>query len=146
MFFKKINNSALWNKIQKLRNLIKLEKTFKSRTCWNCGRNLNIYDFLSDNISFTPEYILKLWQTPILEFHCCNCFRDLKIHELKKIGQELKERKCLCKASIDIYKFSKIYNYLKINELRNLWLDTNFKIFCDNLCQRKYYKTDSNLF
>ena len=142
MFLKKLNNASLWDKIQKLRELIKVEKYFQKRTCWNCGKDLNIYDFLSDNVNFTPEYILKLWQSSILEFHCCECFRYLEIHELKKIEQELNERKCLlCETSIDIYKFSKFHNYLKIHELRNLWLDTNFQIFCDNLCQRKYYKT-----
>ena len=145
MFLKKLNNAGLWDKIQKLRELIKVEKYFQKRTCWNCGKDLNIYDFLSDNVNFTPEYILKLWQSSILEFHCCECFRYLKIHEFKRIEIELNERECLfCKASIDIYKFSKIHNYLKIHELRNLWLDNNFQIFCDNLCQRKYYKTYYN--
>jgi hypothetical protein len=142
LFFKKLNNAGLWNKIQKLRELIKHENNFKKRTCWNCGKDLNIYDFLSDNVNFTSEYILKLWQTPILEFHCCECFRYLKVHELKKIENELKERKCLyCDTPIDLYKFCKFHNYLKIHEIKAIWLDPNFKIFCDNLCQRKFYKT-----
>jgi hypothetical protein len=141
MFFKKLNNAGLWDKIQKLRELIKGEKNFKKRVCWNCKKDLNIYDFLSDNTNFSPEYILRLWQTPFLEFHCCECFRYLKIHELKKIEHELKERKCLyCETPIDIYKFSKFHDYLKIHELKSIWLDTNFQVFCDNLCQRKYYK------
>jgi len=141
LFFKKLNNADMWDKIQKLRELIKAEKYFKKRTCWNCSKELNIYDFLSDNVDFTPEYILKLWQTSILEFHCCECFRYLKINELKSIERELSERKCLfCETPIDIYKFSKFHNYLKIYEIKNLWLDPNFKIFCNNLCQRKYYK------
>ncbi len=140
LFFKKLNNAGLWDKIQKLRELIKAEIYFKKRTCWNCDKDLNIYDFLNDNVDFSPEYILKLWQTSILEFHCCECFRYLKIHELKNIEKVVKERKCLfCETPIDIYKFSKFHNYLKIFELRNLWLDTNFQVFCDNLCQRKYY-------
>ncbi len=142
MFFKKINNAALWDKIRKLREMIKLEKYFKKRACWNCKKDLNIYDFISDNVNFTPEYILKLWQTPILQFHCCECFKYLKIHELKKIEQELNIRECLfCKIPIDLYKFTKINDYLKIHEIRLLWLNNNFKIFCDNLCERKYYKT-----
>jgi hypothetical protein len=142
LFFKKLNNADLWDKIQKLRDLIKIENDFKKRTCWNCRKELNIYDFLSDNVNFTPEYILRLWQAPILEFHCCECFRYLKIHELKKIEMVLKERNCLyCETPIDIYKFSKFHSYLKLHELKSLWLDSNFKIFCDNLCQRKYYKT-----
>jgi len=145
MFFKKLNNAALWEKIQKLRELIKFEKNFKHRFCWNCNRDLNIYDFLSDNVNFTPEYILKLWQTPILEFHCCECFKNLKIHELDKIAEELERQSCnYCDNSIDLYKFSKDNSYLKIHELRELWLDNNHKIYCDNLCQRKYYKTYYN--
>ncbi|MFX0034615.1 MAG: hypothetical protein ACFE9I_03110 [Candidatus Hermodarchaeota archaeon] len=142
MFFKKLNNAGLWDKIQKLRELIKVEQHFKKRICWNCKKDLNIYDFLSDNVNLTPEYILRLWQTHILEFHCCECFRYLKIHELKNIEKELSERNCLfCETPMDIYKFSKFHSYLKIHEIKALWLDTNFQVFCDNLCQRKYYKT-----
>jgi len=142
MYVRKLNNAAMWDKIQKLRYLIKLEGKFRKRVCWKCNKDLNIYDFLSDNVDFTPEYILKLWQTPILEFHCCECFRNLKADELKNIELELKSRVCLnCTTPMDIYKFSKLHNYLKIHELRTLWLDENFKIFCDNLCQRKYYRT-----
>jgi len=143
MYYRKLNNAVMWKNIQKLRDLIKLEYNFKERSCWNsnCKKDLNIYDFLSDNIDFTPEYILKLWQTPILEFHCCECFKNLKIGEFEKIEQELPTRICLnCNSLIDIYKFSKFHNYLKIHELRDLWLDSHFKIFCDNLCQRKYFK------
>jgi len=141
MYYRKLNNAAMWKNIQKLRDLIKLEFNFKERSCWNCKKNLNIYDFLSDNIDFTPEYILKLWQAPILEFHCCECFKNLKTGEFEKIEQELPNRICLnCNSLIDIYNFSKFHNYLKIHELRDLWLDSHFKVFCDNLCQRKYYK------
>jgi uncharacterized CHY-type Zn-finger protein len=90
---------------------------------------------MSDNVSFSPEYIIKLWQTPILEFYCFDCFRDLKRDELEKIEVELAERKCLyCGRTINIYQFSKIYNYLKIYELKNIWLNPHFKVFCDNLC------------
>jgi len=78
MFFKKLNSAELWDKIQKLRDLIKREPSFKQRKCWNCCKDLNIYDFISDNVKFTPEYILKLWQTAFLEFHCCECYRELE--------------------------------------------------------------------
>ncbi|MFX0175556.1 MAG: hypothetical protein ACFE85_04915 [Candidatus Hodarchaeota archaeon] len=128
-----------------MRELIKLETNFKKRFCWNCGKDLNIYDFISDNINFTPEYILKLWQASILEFHCCECFRNLKKNELEEIEKILATRYCeFCKKSIDVYKFSKINNYLKIYEIKTLWLDEKYKIFCDNLCQRKYHKTYSD--
>jgi len=59
MLNRKINNSVLWDKIHKLRELIKLETDFNERICWNCSKKLNIYDFLSDNVSFTPEYVLN---------------------------------------------------------------------------------------
>jgi hypothetical protein len=41
---------------------------------------------------------------------------------------------------MDIYQFSKINNDLKIYELKVLWLDKNYELFCDNLYKRKYYK------
>jgi len=136
MYYRKLNNATMWHNIQKLRDRIKLEPNFIERKCWKCGKDLNIYDFLSDNIDFTSDYILKLWQTPFLEFHCCECFKNLKIGEFKKIEQELPTRICLkCNSLIDIYKFSKFHNYLKIHELRDLWLDSHFKVFYDNLCQ-----------
>jgi hypothetical protein len=94
MFNKKINNAVLWDKIQKLRELIKLETEFKERICWNCGKDLNIYDFMSDNVYYTPEYILRLWQASVLQFHCCECFKNLKMDELKSIEQELGKRYC----------------------------------------------------
>ncbi|MBY9010467.1 MAG: hypothetical protein KGD74_11435 [Candidatus Lokiarchaeota archaeon] len=141
MILRKLNNADLWEKLQKLRVLIKIEKAFKQRTCWNCNKELNIYDFMSDNVNYSPEYILKLWQAPILEFHCCECFKYLKIHELKKIEKELSVRRCLnCDDTLDIYRFSNYHNYLKIDELGEVWLDKNYKIFCSNLCSRKYYK------
>jgi hypothetical protein len=144
MFFKKLNNASLWDKIQKLRELIKLETNFKRRTCWKCRKDLNIYDFISDNVHYSPEYILKLWQASILEFHCCECFRNLKKNELEEIEKILESRKCeYCKKSIDLYKFSRINNYLKIYEIRTLWLDEKYKIFCDNLCKRRYHKACS---
>lgn len=141
MLNKKINNATLWDKIRKLRELIKSEIEFKERICWNCGKGLNIYDFMSDNVYYSPEYILRLWQASVLQFHCCDCFKNLKIDELKNIEQELGKRCCLfCNKSMDIYQFSKINSDLKIFELKILWLDRNYELFCDNLCKRKYYK------
>ncbi|MFX1375668.1 MAG: hypothetical protein ACFFA0_07635 [Promethearchaeota archaeon] len=141
MYYRKLNNAAMWNKIQRLRKLIRLEHNFKDRTCWKCDKELNIYDFLSDNVELEPEYILKLWQTPILEFHCCECFKSLKSHELESIERELKTRYCsFCKAPIDLNKFSKYNSYLKIHELKIIWLNKGSQIFCDNLCQRKHYR------
>ena len=141
MYYRKLNNATLWEKIQSLRKIIRFELNFKERACWNCGKELNIYDFLSDNIELTPEYIIKLWQTPILEFHCCECFKNLKSNELDCIKQELDSRNCaFCKKPIELYRFSKYNSYLKIHELKNVWLNQTSPIFCDNLCQRKHYR------
>lgn len=144
-YFQKINNAELWKKIQKLRELIKIlneHNQFKERTCWACNRRLNIFDFLSDNLEFTPEYILKLWQTPIIELHCCECFKNLKLHELQLIkNMGLETRNCQnCGSSFDIYRFAKIYNFLKIKELREIWLNQNALIFCSGYCEKYYYK------
>ncbi|TFG09110.1 MAG: hypothetical protein EU539_00300 [Promethearchaeota archaeon] len=146
MFFRKLNNSDLWNKIKILREYIKkLGAAFKQRACWSCGRSLNIYDFLSDNLEFSPEHVLKLWQNPILEFHCCKCFKELKINEIEKIEIQLEFRNCSnCNNSIDIYSFSRAHNYLKIKELNDLWLNEEKLIFCSRICERKYYRKKSN--
>ena len=142
MFFRKINNAALWDKIQKLRLYIKSIKNFRKRVCFSCQKPLNIYDFLSDNLEFTPEYILRLWQTSVLEFHCCECFKYLKMDEMKEIEEQLKTRYCtFCKNPIDLYKYTKDNSYLKIHELKDFWLSKNSFIFCNNLCQRKYYQS-----
>ena len=45
-----------------------------------------------------------------------------------------------CGISLDIYKFSKIYNFLKIKELRDIWLNENALIFCSGYCEKYYYK------
>ncbi|MFX1382665.1 MAG: hypothetical protein ACFFBP_09470 [Promethearchaeota archaeon] len=140
MYFRKINNATLWEKIKKLRSFIQETQNFKKRTCFGCGKSLNIYDFLSDNLEFSPEYILKLWQAPMLEFHCCECFKYLKIHELKQIEKLLPFRNCeKCNSQIDLYKYGKTNNYLKIHELKSIWLNQSNPIFCDNFCQKKYY-------
>jgi len=140
MYFRKINNATLWEKIKKLRKYIQDLNDFKKRTCYSCGKSLNIYDFLSDNLEFSPEYILKLWQAPMLEFHCCECFKFLKTDELKTIENILAFRDCeSCKKPIDLYKYSKSNNYLKIHELKTIWLDESNPIFCDNFCRKKYY-------
>ncbi|MFW9948688.1 MAG: hypothetical protein ACFFKA_01010 [Candidatus Thorarchaeota archaeon] len=121
MIYRKINNATLWDKIQKLRELIKLEADFKKRVCWNCSKDLNVFDFMSDNVFLSPEYVLRLWQTSILEFHCCVCFKNLKKEELELIRKELNKKECLfCHKPMDIYQFSKINNDLKIYELKVL--------------------------
>ena len=110
MFFKKINNADLWEKIQKLRTILKSENDFKERICWRCSKELNIYDFLSDNLDYSAQDIIELWQNPYLEFHCCTCFKDLKIKLLEDIERDLRIRLCSnCNFPIDIYKFSKIF-------------------------------------
>jgi hypothetical protein len=142
MFFRKINNAQLWEKIRKLRLYIKAIEDFKKRKCYACGKELNIFDFLSDNLEFSPEYVLKLWQTSILEFHCCECFKYLKIDEMKKIENVLENRKCeYCETPINLYKYSRDNDYLKIHELGVIWLNEHSPIFCNNLCNRKHYKT-----
>ena len=141
MYFKKINNATLWRKIQKLRELITLEPKFRKRRCWKCGKELNIYDFLSDNVDLSPEYLLQLWQSPILEYHCCECFKSLKASELDKIQVILDYRTCkYCSKEISLFKFSKYNSYLKIDELKDVWLNEKNLIFCDNLCKRKFFK------
>ena len=141
MLIKKLNNATLWNKIQKLREIIKSIDNFKERKCWNCSKELNIYDFLSDNVDLTLEYLIKLWQTDLVEFHCCECFKNLKIKELEKFDSQINTRTCsFCKKQLNIYEYSRYYNFLKIGELKTIWFDENHKIFCDKICLRKFYK------
>ncbi len=141
MLIKKLNNATLWDKIQKLREIIKSMDNFKERKCWNCSKELNIYDFLSDNVDLNLEYLIKLWQTDLVEFHCCVCFKNLKIKELEKFNSQINTRTCsFCKKQLNISEYSRYYNYLKIGELKSIWFDENHKIFCDKICLRKFYK------
>jgi len=141
MFGKELNNAELWLKIQKLRELINETENFKKRKCWECGKDLNIYDFLSDNLEYTAGYILNLWQDSLFEFFCCECFKDNKKDELELIDRELKSRICLnCNSPIDIYKFSKDYMFLKISKLKEIWLNIESPIFCSRFCEKFYYR------
>lgn len=145
MFFKKLNNAELWSKIQELRELIKIESQFKQRICWKCKKELNIYDFLSDNLEYDAVGIMKFWQNPMLEFHCCECFKELKIDEITRIERDLKFRNCgFCNKSIELYRYAKANNYLKIQELKEIWLNLEAPIFCDKICNRKYLKLHYN--
>lgn len=143
MFFKKFNNAVLWKKIEKLRNLIKQVKKFKARKCYRCQKDLNIYDFLSDNyMDYSAAELLALWQNPLLEFYCCECFKHLKKNELDDIGRILGARKCAdCEKEMDIYNFSKSYQGLNIEELKDVWLNTEKKVFCSKFCRTHYYKS-----
>jgi hypothetical protein len=141
MLYKKLNDANLWSKIQKLREIIKTIENFKQRKCWKCNRELNIYDFLSDNVEFSLEYLLKLWQSEIIQFHCCDCFKELKLKELERIYSQISTRYCsFCEKPINIYQYSRYNNYLKISEIKSIWFDKDSKIFCDKICLRKYYK------
>ncbi len=145
MFYKKLNNSDLWKKIQTLRGLIKEQKNFKKRVCWKCKKDLNVFDFLSDNLEYTAGYILNLWQNELFEFHCCSCFKYLKREELMMIERELKSRTCFhCDKTLDIFAFSKEYDALKIKEIEETWLNPEFTLFCSRLCEKQYYKKRIN--
>jgi len=132
----------MWKKIQELRELIKQKESagsFKERKCWRCGKKLNIYDFLSDNIEFSAEQILSLWQSNILEFHCCDCFKLLKNDELENLARKKQNRFCaFCKKEFDVYWYSKLNNYLKIYEIAEVWLNEKLDVFCSKLCRMKY--------
>ncbi len=140
IFFEKINNAQLWSKIQTLRELIKAEKHFKKRVCWKCEKDLNIYDFLSDNVEYSAEAILKFWMSDYLEFHCCECFKSLKFHEIEQIEEICELRNCtFCNREIRLQTFIKRNDYLKLHEIRDLWLNPKTKLFCDSLCRKKYF-------
>jgi hypothetical protein len=142
MYFKRLNNADMWGKIQKLRVLIKKTANFKTRKCWLCGKKLNIYDFLSDNMEYSAVQILDLWQNSVLEFHCCECFKHLKREELEKIELIRNSRACSnCRKEFDIYHFAKEYQALKIEEIRELWLNPGQLIFCTRFCEKKYFRS-----
>jgi len=142
MFERKINNAELWLKIRKLRELINQTPNFKKRACFECGKDLNIYDFLSDNLEFTAGYVLDMWQNALFEFFCCECFKILKKDEIMLIEKEIKTRYCSnCNIPINIFKFSNEYRHLKISELKEYWLIPDSKIFCSRLCEKKFYSS-----
>ena len=43
-----------------------------------------------------------------------------------------------CKKEIDIYYYSKYNNYLKIYELKSIWLNKKIDIFCCSICRKKF--------
>lgn len=145
MYFKRLNNADMWNKIQKLRTFIKKTPNFQKRKCWICDKELNIYDFLSDNMEYTASQILDLWQNSLLEFHCCECFKDLKRDELLKIEEKKTSRKCNnCGRKFDIFHFAREYQALKIKEIEALWQDLEKLIFCSRLCEKQYFRNQAS--
>ena len=142
MFGKELNNAELWLKIQKLRELINETKDFKKRKCWECEKDLNIYDFLSGSLEYTAGYILNLWQDSLYEFFCCECFKNHKIDELTNIERNLKTRSCLnCNSPMSVYQFSKEYKALKIEKIEEVWLNLDTRIFCCRLCEKLYFRS-----
>lgn len=141
MFFKKINNEDMWKKITTLRLRIKSESNFKTRVCWNCQKELNIFDFLSDNMEYTAKELLELWQNPLYEFPCCQCYKELMHEELDEIAKIRQSRKCVnCEKNLDIYQFARLYDALKINEIEETWLNPASHIFCSGYCEKYFYK------
>lgn len=140
MLYKKLNNSNLWKKIIELREMLKTQDNFKSRTCWHCKKELNIFDFLSDNLDYLTDEILKLWQNSILEFYCCDYFKKIKIEELAGNERLNRTRLCSsCRRPLTLEEFARFHNYLKINELKSYWADDSSLIFCNKLCHRRYF-------
>lgn len=47
------------------------------KQCFSCGRDLNFYELCGANTSMTPEDLKDLWESPHVQFYCCNCYRHL---------------------------------------------------------------------
>ncbi len=88
-----------------------------------------------------------MWQNSILEFHCCGCFKSLKIKEIQDIERIIKTRSCsYCNQDISLFEFSNKNNYLKIHELKDIWTDKKRNIFCNPICRRRYNNELKNNF
>ncbi|TFF85352.1 MAG: hypothetical protein EU551_04230 [Promethearchaeota archaeon] len=96
---------------------------------------------MSDNVEYSPEEILNLWQSKYLEFHCCECFKSLKSHEIREIEEILKTRQCsYCGSPIELHNFIKRNDYLKVHEIKKIWLNLKANLFCDSLCRKKFFR------
>ena len=56
--------------------------SIKERFCWNCKRELDLMDYLSECSKKDYFYKLDLWQNDKIEFYCCACFKEKQIENL----------------------------------------------------------------
>lgn len=48
------------------------------RKCFKCGRSLFFHEFCdSNNKIYSEERLLELWESTVLEFYCCACYKEL---------------------------------------------------------------------
>ncbi|MFX1392776.1 MAG: Rab family GTPase [Promethearchaeota archaeon] len=52
----------------------------KTRECWCCKKTMYYYEFYDSNTNIKEERLLQLWESPHLQFFCCNCFKKLNIN------------------------------------------------------------------
>lgn len=51
-------------------------ENYASRQCWSCKRSLDFNGFKMINASLPKEKLIQLWESPYLQFFCCNCYKD----------------------------------------------------------------------
>jgi Ras-related protein Rab-7A len=59
------------------------------RKCYKCNRSLFFHEFSdSNNKLYSEQRLLELWESPYLQFYCCNCYKESieKNKRNKKIG------------------------------------------------------------
>jgi len=48
------------------------------RKCWKCGKSLFFHEFSdSNNKIYGEDRLLELWESSVLEFFCCACYKEL---------------------------------------------------------------------
>ncbi len=51
-----------------------LEPEPSKKNCYSCKRVITLFEIKIANSSLTEEYLRKLFESPYIEFYCCDCF------------------------------------------------------------------------
>ena len=48
----------------------------KARNCFECGKQLDWFDFKLQNFHLSHDYLIKLWNHDAIQLYCCECFKQ----------------------------------------------------------------------
>jgi tetratricopeptide (TPR) repeat protein len=69
--------------------------------CWRCKKPLDFEEFNEVNLNLPEEKVLELWNNPLLQFFCCDCYITLIRRDVKRILSNQEEYKSALKSNFN---------------------------------------------